>query len=224
MPPDDASDAAAAASETAAFAAVIADDHAILRHAVRAVLGQVGGFRIVAEAGDGLEAIAMVRRHRPALLTLDLAMPYAQGIGVFHEARRWSPDTRVVVFTGLTSRHLLGELVREGVDGLFMKNGDPQLLADALPLVMGGARVIAPEVSALVEDAPAQGLTAREAQVLRLIAMGHANKAIAEHLGVSFKTVDHHRTNLMRKLGVHSTAELLGYALREGYLDHSRET
>ena len=211
-------------SKSKTFTALIADDHAILRSGIREVLQQLGIFDILDEACDGLEAIAKVRRHRPDLLMLDVAMPYAQGIGVYNEVRRWSPETKVVVFTGMTARGLLGELVRSGVDGLFMKNESAELLTDALPLIMHGAKVIPSPVLELLDDAPALALTGREKQVLSLIAMGNSNREIAEKLGVSFKTIDQHRTNLMRKLDVHSTAQLLAYALREGYLDPAQQT
>ena len=179
---------------------------------------------VVAEAADGLEAISLVRQHRPTLLTLDIAMPYAQGIEIYTEVRRWSPDTLVVVFTGLTSVRLLSELVSAGVDGLFMKRGDPDRLAESLPLILNGARIIAPEiVEFLKKDEASVELTTRERQILSLVATGSSNKEIADRLGVSFKTVDNHRTNLMRKLDVHSVAELLSYALREGYLDSSAQ-
>ncbi|WP_186766273.1 response regulator [Phaeobacter marinintestinus] len=205
------------------WTAVIADDHAILRNSIRGILEGHDGLSVVAEASDGLTAISLARQHMPDLLTLDIAMPYAQGVDVFHEVRRWAPDTRIVIFTGLSSVGLMSELVAAGVDGLFSKSGDPEALAQAIPVILHGGKVVAPEVRAMLEDAPpAQGLTAREAQILTLIAAGKANREIAEHLGVSAKTVDNHRTNLMRKLGVHSVAELLSYALREGYLETAR--
>ncbi|MEM7693480.1 MAG: response regulator transcription factor [Pseudomonadota bacterium] len=206
-----------------AFTAVIADDHAIVRHALRDVVAAAGG-RVVDEAADGLEAVAKAKQHRPALMLLDLAMPLADGGAVFLEVRRWSPQTRFIVFTGQTSRQQLSRLIADGVHGLFMKASDPAKIAQALPTILRGGQVIADEVRAMVGDQAPTTLTAREAQVLALIAKGHTNKAIAEALGVSFKTVDHHRTNLMRKLCVSSTAALLATALREGFLDGAAES
>lgn len=184
------------------------------------MLQATGHVTIVAEAENGLEAISLVRQHRPGVLTLDIAMPYAQGIEIYGEVRRWSPDTRIIVFTGLTAIGLLSELVAAGVDGLFMKRGDPAHFADGLKLILRGAKVISPDVLALLEDRETSvELTARERQILSLIATGCSNKEIATRLGLSLKTVDNHRTNLMRKLDAHSVAELLSYALREGLLD-----
>lgn len=200
--------------------AVIADDHALVRAGIKEILGATGRVEVVAQAENGLEAISMVRQHKPDLLTLDIAMPYAQGIEIFGEVRRWSPDTRIVIFTGLTATGLLSELVAAGVDGLFMKRGDPAHLEDGIRLILRGAKVISPDVLELLEDKETNiELTDRERQILSLIATGCSNKEIAERLGVSLKTVDNHRTNLMRKLDVHSVAELLSYALREGLLD-----
>lgn len=201
-------------------AAVIADDHALVRSGIKEILRTTGRVEVVGEAENGLEAISLVRQHKPHLLTLDIAMPYAQGIEIFGEVRRWSPDTRIIVFTGLTAVGLLSELVAAGVDGLFMKRGDPAHFEDGIRLILRGAKVISPDVLELLEDKETNvELTDRERQILSLIASGCSNKEIAERLGVSLKTVDNHRTNLMRKLDVHSVAELLSYALREGLLD-----
>ena len=200
--------------------AIIADDHALLRAGIRDIVGAIGNVSVVAEATNGIEAISLVRQHRPGVLTLDIAMPYAQGIEIFGEVRRWSPETRIVVFTGLTAIGLLSELVTAGVDGLFMKRGDPQHLSDGLKLILRGAKVISPDVLALLEEKESNiELTARERQILSLIASGCSNKEIATRLGLSLKTVDNHRTNLMRKVDAHSVAELLAHALREGLLD-----
>ena len=191
---------------------------------IKQIIAELGEMTVVGEAADGLQAISMVRQHKPTLLTLDIAMPFAQGIEIYTEVRRWSPETLVVVFTGLTSVRLLSELVAAGVDGLFMKRGDPERLAESLPLILNGAKVIAPEILEFLEtSAPTGELTARERQILSLVASGNSNREIAGRLGVSQKTVDNHRTNLMRKLDVHSMAELLSYALREGYLDPSEQ-
>lgn len=203
--------------------AVIADDHQLIRQGICQMLTSAG-VDVVAEASDGLEAIAQVRSHKPTLLTLDIAMPYARGIEVFGEARRWSPDTRIIVFSGMTSSGLIGELAHAGADAIFLKREDLTAFADAIPRVLGGAHVLGPGVGDIVQAfARKVELSARESQVLSLVAQGLSNRDIAERLGVSSKTVDNHRTNLMRKVGVHSVAELLSFAMREGLLDTNRE-
>ena len=203
--------------------AVIADDHALIRQGISHIL-QLAGLTVVAEAGDGLEAVATVRAHRPTLLTLDIAMPYARGIEVFGEVRRWSPQTKIIVFSGMTSTGLLRELDNAEADGIFLKRGDLDQFARAVPQVLNGERVISQDVIDILDANEEQAdLTLRERQILSMVAQGFANKEIGERLGVSVKTVDNHRTNLMRKVGAHSVAELLAYALREGLLDTNRE-
>ncbi|PJE38088.1 DNA-binding response regulator [Pseudooceanicola lipolyticus] len=204
--------------------AVIADDHALIRQGLRQILTSAG-IEVVAEASDGLEAIAMIRSHQPALLTLDIAMPYSRGIEVFGEARRWSPETRIIVFSGMTSTGLLSALASAGADAIFLKREELETFSEAIPKVMSGQRILGPGVRELLESTSnIDMLTARERQILSLVAQGLNNREIGERLGVSTKTVDNHRTNLMRKVNVHSVAELLALALREGLLDASRET
>nr|WP_282449482.1 response regulator transcription factor [Roseibium sp. CAU 1639] len=211
------------------FHAVIADDHAIVRAGLRIALETPGtvvseGIAVVAEANDGLQAIAAVRRHRPSLLLLDVQMPLAGGLEVFVEARRWSPDTRVVILTGVSSVGKIGELVASGVDGLFSKSEDHDELIAKLPNILSGQRHIAGRFEEMLRDAPAPPLLSdRERQTLNLIVSGRSNREIGETLGISAKTVDRHRTNLMKKLDVHSVAQLIAYALREGLIDPSVE-
>ncbi|MCB1390276.1 MAG: response regulator transcription factor [Rhodobacteraceae bacterium] len=210
------------------FHAIIADDHAIVRSGLRRALETPGlvepaGIAVVAEAGDGLEAIAAVRRHRPALLLLDVQMPLAGGVEVVLEARRWSPETRIVVLTGVTASGKIAELVHCGVDGLFSKGDDDADLFRQLPAILRGRRHIAPALRRLDAAPPPPALSDRERQTLNLIVSGRSNREIADTLGISAKTVDRHRTNLMQKLDVHSVAQLIAYALRERLIDPSAE-
>ncbi|QFT32588.1 Oxygen regulatory protein NreC [Labrenzia sp. THAF82] len=182
------------------------------------------GIEVVAEASDGLQAIAALRQHRPTLLILDVQMPHAGGLEVLVEARRWSPETKVVVLTGVSAIGKIGELVASGVDGLFSKSEDHDELIRKLPNILRGHRHIATRFETLLEDAPdVPILSDRERQTLNLIVSGRSNKEIADTLGISAKTVDRHRTNLMKKLDVHSVAQLIAYALREGLIDPSVE-
>lgn len=198
--------------------AVIADDHPMIRQGLAQLL-HTAGISVVAEAGDGLEAIAMVRRHKPTLLLLDVAMPYARGIEVFGEARRWSPETRIIVFSGMTSAQMIGELARAGADGIFLKREDLTALASSIPTILEGRQIFGPGVSALIDASGTTDLTAREREVLGLVCQGLSNRDIGARLGISTKTVDNHRSNLMRKINVHSVAELMSFAMREGLLD-----
>ena len=211
------------------YTCIVADDHAIVRSGLRAALATPGliepnGLSIVAEASNGLETIAALRQYRPHLLMLDVQMPMAGGAEVVLEARRWSPETRVVVLTGVSSAGKLAELIEIGVDGLFSKATENDDLYQALPLILRGGRRISTYVTDLLENRPAQvSLTDRERQTLNLIVAGRSNKEMATILGISIKTVDRHRSNLMQKLGVHSVAQMIAFALREGLIDPSAE-
>ncbi|MEO9635393.1 MAG: response regulator transcription factor [Parasphingorhabdus sp.] len=206
------------------YHAVIADDHAVVRNGLRAVLEKIGDIEVVGEAENGLEAISMTKELRPTLLTLDAAMPLAKGMEVFGEVRRWSPETRVIAVTGFTAKGHLADWIAAEVDGLFLKSCSPDEMKKGFEVVLNGGSYISKQaLSILGEHSETSGLTARERQVLHLIAEGFSNAEIASRLSVSAKTVDNHRTRMMAKLDVHSIAQLIAYALKEGLLDQSRQ-
>jgi DNA-binding NarL/FixJ family response regulator len=199
---------------------LIADDHAIVRDALRQIAEAIDGVEIVGEAEDGIAAIALAKRLKPDLLILDVAMPHAGGLAVIGEVRRWSPATRVAVLTGIARRVTLAQLRASGAVGLLLKSCAPQELDRGLRRIVAGEEYIAESVQALLsENAPGVELTMRERQILTLAAQGKSNTEIAALLNISPKTADNHRTNLMRKLDVHSAAGLTAVALREGLLD-----
>lgn len=179
---------------------------------------------IVGEAENGLEAISLSKALRPNLLTLDAGMPLARGMQVYGEVRRWSPETRIAVVTGFTAAGHLSDWISADVDGLFLKTCPPEEMEHGFSMVLNGGGYVSKAALAILEaDSNVDELTARERQVLHLIAEGLTNKEIGERLSVSSKTIDNHRTRLMAKLGVHSVAQLLAYALKEGLLDQSRQ-
>jgi len=195
-----------------------------VRNGTAQILSSIEHVKIVAEASDGLSAIATVKKNKPDLLVLDAAMPMARGIEVYSEARRWSPKTRIVLLTGFTSLNLLSDWIDAGVDGVLLKSCSPEEMRKGFVAVLEGAGYIADAVQEMLKTAVAPaGLTAREREVLSLIATGHGNRAIAERLVISIKTVEKHRGSLMAKLDVHSVAELMVYALREGLLDEHKQ-
>jgi len=206
---------------------IIADDHDIIRQAIATLLRELNGsatlqaeLELVAEASNGLEAIALVKSHKPDLLFLDISMPHANGVEVIHDIHRWSPETKIAVFTGVMSSGLIAGAVQAGVQALFSKGAATKLLAEKLPLILAGGRYIAPEFLQLLEDnQQIATLTEREHQILNMIITGKSNKEIADILCISAKTVDKHRTSMMNKLDVHSVAELMARALRDGLID-----
>lgn len=208
------------------YTALVVDDHDIVRAGLVAALSTVEEppLTVVETARDGLEAIAAVRAHRPDLMLLDAQMPHAGGLEVLIESRRWSPETKVVIFTGISAVGKVRALINAGVDGLLSKADDNADLFAVLPRILRGQRYIAPRFVEMMEAAEdSAALTDREVQILNLVVAGRMNREIADTLGISVKTVDRHRTNLMQKLGVRSAVELIGYALREGLIDISPE-
>lgn len=198
---------------------MIADDHMIVRNALRDILAKIPNTDVVAEAGDGLEAITLCKTHAPDLLTLDSAMPMARGMEVYGEVRRWSPDTRICLVTGVTAHGHLAEWVAAGVDGIVFKSCPAQDMETCFELVLEGGGNFSPAVMRIIDGLDERPqITLRERQVLHLLAEGNSNAEIAERLAISPKTVDNHRTRLMAKLRVHSMAQLLAYALKEGLL------
>ncbi len=198
---------------------VIADDHAIIRHALAGMLATFPGAEICAEAEHGIEAIAAVKVHQPDLLFLDIAMPYIGGLEVFDEVHQWSPATQIAVFTGVRSGGVMRDLLDRQPLGLLLKSTPPEELRAALGSILRGEHWICAEASELArETSPLAALTARERQVMQQLVSGASNQQIAERFHISAKTVDNHRTNLMRKLDVHSAGALVQIALREGLL------
>lgn len=204
------------------YSVVIADDHQIVRDGLAEMLGSAKDLRfaVVAMAENGLEALAAVKEHRPDLLFLDISMPLASGAEILTDIKRWSPETRVVVFTGITAPGLLANMVESGVHGIFGKSTDLHKLVDVLPIILQGGHHVAPELLTLIERGQAvTTLTDRERQTLSMIVAGKTNKEIARLLNISPKTVEKHRTSLMQKLDVHSVAQLMARALQDGLID-----
>ena len=192
----------------------------LVRQSIKQMIDNTPSFHVVGEAEDGLSAVAEVKSKKPDLIILDIAMPHATGVEAVEEIRRWSPDTKIAVITGMTSKKLLRHIYDSGVEGIFMKSGDVSGWIDDLTAICDGERRIADSVRKLVEEASDEtGLTNRERQILFAVARGETNATIAERLNISANTVDKHRTKIMRKLGVHTAAELVARAFRDGLLE-----
>ena len=199
---------------------ILADDHPLSLNGLAQVLHDLPAVEVAGCVDNGIRAIAMIKTLQPDCAVLDLTMPGATGLEVVLEARRWSPETRFVVVTGVNTPAVLRELVRADVHGIFLKTADAGQICDGILRVLAGERVLSADVQKALETAEETGtLTARELQVLQAIARGMTNQAESDALGVSPKTVDTHRTNLMRKLGVRSTASLIVRAMRDGLID-----
>lgn len=208
---------------TARHSTIVVDDHGLVRDGIRNLLAKLDNIEVIAEAENGIEAITLVKKYKPALLILDLAMPYANGIEVLEEARRFSPDTKVIILTGSAVVKLVNQAIDGGADGLLLKMDDGEELLDAIPRILNGDRVISRRFRRSEAATDNISLTRREAQVLQAIARGDGNKEIARRLNISPATVNNHRANIMRKFGAHSAAELIALAVREGLVDTSAQ-
>ncbi len=199
---------------------LVVDDHELVRSGIKNALAKIPDVRVVAEAANGIEAMSLLKQHRPSFITLDLAMPVANGIEVLEEARRFSPETKVIILTGSTHHALVQQAIEGGADGLLLKMDDGTELLNAVPKILNGERVISARINQRGCNSTA-ALTRREAQILQAIARGESNKALAKRLNISPTTVNNHRANIMRKFDVHSAAELISLAVREGLVDTS---
>ncbi|MAP93803.1 MAG: DNA-binding response regulator [Ponticaulis sp.] len=203
---------------------VIADDHAIVRQGVRSILEQLIETHAIEEATNGLEAVAAVKTHQPDLLVLDAAMPMARGIEVLADARRWSPETRVVLLTGFTASGILSEWLEADVEGILLKSCQPEEMEKAFYTVLSGGRYITEDARAMLLDIQnATPLSLREREVLSLIVTGNQNEEIAERLFISKRTVEKHRASLMSKLNVKTVAELMAEAYKRGLLEELKQ-
>ncbi len=203
---------------------LLADDHQIVRQGLRAML-ENEGFRIVGEAGDGLEAVRLAGRVHPDVAILDLVMPGLNGLDAAREIRRASPRARMILLTMHTEDAFILEALRNGISGYVLKIQAALDLVQAIREVARGAVYLSPGVSRVVEayltnaDLPPDPLSPRERQVLQLVAEGKTTKDIAVLLGVSPKTAESHRMQIMLNLGIHDTAGLVRYAIRRGLID-----
>lgn len=199
---------------------LIADDHRFVSWSLEKALSSVEGFSIVCTVANGIDAIAAIRKHKPDCSVLDYNMPGANGLEVFLEARRWAPETRFILVTGSVPAQTMRQFLETGINGVILKDGSETDIAEAVRAVCEGKNVVGGSAARLMDGTGEPiALTDRELAVLQAIARGHSNTSAAALLGISPKTVDSHRTSLMRKLGVHSTASLLLTAVKTGLVD-----
>lgn len=204
---------------------VIADDHAIVREGIRALLATAGDIDVLGEAGNGREAIALAATLVPDVILMDIAMPDLGGLEATIEIRRQHPAVKIVVVSQYDDAEYIRRFMRAGVAGYVLKKAAGSDLIAAIRAAASGGLVLDPAiarsaiVSAADDPAPAseagyERLTAREKQVLKLVAEGRSNKEIAGVLDISVKTAMAHREHLMEKLGAHNRTDLIRFALR----------
>jgi two-component system response regulator NreC len=212
---------------------IIAEDHTILREGLRALLSSDPDLKIIGEAENGRDAIHCVETMEPDLILMDLSMPKMSGMDAIREIKRRFPGIKVLVLTvHKTDEYILASL-EAGADGYVLKDATKTELMSAITTVLKGKRYLSPEVSGKVIDGYLEGkksekfksvwdiITSREREILKLVAEGYKNKEIADYLCISVKTVDKHRTNLMKKLDLHSVSALTAFAIEKGLVAKS---
>ena len=201
---------------------VLADDHAVVRSALRLLLEAEPDLEVVAEAGDIESTVRYVRGHKPDVLVLDLNMPSGRSLGAVPEMLEASPGTSVVVLTMETDPSYAREAIQTGVLGYVLKEAVDEELVSAVRLASAGKTYLQPELGAKLAAGAgelADGLSERELEIVRLIALGHTNTEIAEQLFLSVRTVESHRAHVQQKLKLNKRSDLVRYALERGLLD-----
>ena len=210
---------------------LLADDHDVVRRGLRGLLEAQFGWEVCAEARTGREAIALAARTRPDVAVLDLAMPDLNGLEATRRIRRERPETEILVFTMHESDQLVREALAAGARGYLLKSDAAERLVDAVAALAQHRPFFTAKVSETLlesflarqdagdDGASAGALTTREREIVQLLAEGWGNKEVATALAISVKTVETHRAAIMRKLGLHSMAELVRYAVRNRFVE-----
>lgn len=221
-------------SESAAIEAiapvrvVLADDHVLVRAGIRSLLGGLAGIEVVGEAHDGVEAVELVDKLHPHLVLMDIAMPGLNGLEACARVVKNSPGTAVIILSMHAAQEYALQALRAGASGYVLKNADVAELELAIAAVARGETYLSPAMSThLVADFrrrvaeqpdPLERLTSRHREVLQLIAEGNSTKDIAARLGLSVKTIETHRAQLMDRLDIHDVAGLVRFAIRVGLI------
>jgi DNA-binding NarL/FixJ family response regulator len=203
---------------------LLADDHEVVRHGLRAVLSDRRDWTVCGEATTGREAVELARQHRPDIVVMDLTMPELSGLEATRQIRAELPRTEVLILTMHASEHLVREVLAAGARGFVLKSDAGKSLVSAVEALARHESFLTPRVSGVVLDGflhpgksaalERDSLTPREREIVQLVAEGKSTKELASQLGISVKTAETHRSNIMRKLGLRSVSEVVRYAIR----------
>ena len=203
---------------------LLADDHAVVRQGFKLILNQQPDLEVVGEAGNGEETVRLALALKPNLVIMDIAMPKMSGVEATRRIAENAPDCNILVLSMHKDAVYVRETLRAGAKGYLLKESIDQDLLRAIRAVIGGGGFLSPEISGTVlEDYqqtqdPFDLLTAREREVLQLLAEGKVAKEVATQLDISIYTVDAHRGRIMKKLGLHSSTEIVRFAMRRGLI------
>ena len=197
---------------------LLVDDHTLVRRGFRRILEDEPDIKVVGEAGDGKEAIKLAEELKPNVIVMDCALPGTSGLVATRKILSGTPEQKILMLSMHSEDTLVRQALEAGARGYVLKNAVDLELAGAIRKVMSGDVVLDPQISkrAALKGERNGGLTTRELEILQLIVDGKSNKEIADQLGLSVNTVAVHRANIMDALGIHKTAELVVYAIRNG--------
>jgi len=209
------------------YRVILADDHILFRQGMKRIIDEIPETQVVGEAGDGQEAIELVKRLVPDLAILDISIPKLSGIEVCREIRRFFPSVKILMLTMHKDREYLYQAISAGAQGYLLKEDSDEELFAAIGTIRKGAiyvtkalaGAVSTDISALFRGGDRKlpkSLTAREREVLKFISEGKSNSEVAEVLRISIRTVETHRANIMNKLDLKNTAELVRYAMQNG--------
>jgi DNA-binding NarL/FixJ family response regulator len=208
---------------------VLADDHPMIRAGFKTLLGQSKDFEVVGEAENGRELMRVVEAVQPDVTLVDVHMPGMSGLEALEKLHASYPDIRFVVLTMHEEREYVQKALKAGADGYLLKNIEREELENAIHSVYKGVKYFSPEIITIMANSAASPaveevseLTPREKEVLVLVADGHSTKQIADQLGISIRTVETHRINMLKKMGVSNSAELIRKAFESGLLSQPK--
>jgi len=207
---------------------VLADDHTILRQGIKRMIEEKADLTVVGEASDGLELLSLLKILDTDLVILDISMPKLRGIEVTREIKKNFPNVKILILTMYKDKELLRQAISSGADGYILKENSDKELRFAIKKIRQGKIYICPRLAGLADELaqtsrkisnlPLEPLTKREIEVLRLIAEGKSSKEIANLLFISVRTAQNHRFNIMNKLCIKKIADLIRYAIHQGYI------
>jgi DNA-binding NarL/FixJ family response regulator len=207
---------------------VIADDHELVRKGLAAVIAEAGAGTVVADAGNGRQAVEQVSAHKPDIAILDLTMPELNGLEATRQILAAEPQTRVLILTAHESEQLIREVLGAGAQGYVLKSDAGRTLVGAIEALLEGRTFFTSKVARMVLEgylrSPGEAqtlptLSAREREIVQLLAEGRSNKEVARKLDISVKTAETHRSNIMRKMQFASLSDLVRYAVRNKIID-----